>query len=183
MKLILFWLLIWSANCVIIYTNGTNQNSTFDTTETKLYVPVATLSTQDNAKLLPQLKSSFKRIINWDKYLSKLELIAQHPNLNHLLESRFQGVNRLFVLAFEKDAQRTSNKGGYLANVEINDYNVIIDEKNYFDKPVINNEITYENIRKFVTRQGDDYTTGCLYVVVKNQILLQKEEVSGILSN
>ena len=147
------------------------------------YVPVATLSTQDNAKLLPQLKSSFKRRINWDKYLSKLELIAQHPNLNHLLESRFQGVNRLFVLAFEKDAQRTSNKGGYLANVEINDYNVIIDEKNYFDKPVINNEITYENIRKFVTRQGDDYTTGCLYVVVKNQILLQKEEVSGILSN
>ena len=147
------------------------------------YVPVATLSTQDNAKLLPQLKSSFKRIINWDKYLSKLELIAQHPNLNHLLESRFQGVNRLFVLAFEKDAQRTRNKRGYLANVEINDYNVIIDEKNYFDKPVINNEITYENIRKFVTRQGDDYTTGCLYVVVKNQILLQKEEVSGLLSN
>ena len=127
MKLILFWLLIWSANCVIIYTNSKNQNL-----KQNFYIPVATLSTQDNAKLLPQLKLSFKRIINWDKFLSKLELIAQHPNLNHLLESSFQGVNRLFVLAFEKDAQRTSNKRGYLANVEINDYNVIIDEKKLF---------------------------------------------------
>ena len=56
-------------------------------------------------------------------------------------------------------------------------------KKNYFDKPVIHNGITYKNIRKIVTGQGDDYTTGCLYVVVKNRILLQKEEVSGILSN
>ena len=56
-------------------------------------------------------------------------------------------------------------------------------KKNYFDKPVIHNGITYKNIRKIVTGQGDDYTTGCLYVVVKNRILLQKEEISGILSN
>ena len=89
------------ANCVIVSANGANQNATFTITETGLYVPVVTLSTQDNAKLLSQLKSGFKRTINWNKYLSKL-LLAQNPNLNHLVEASFQGVNRSFVLAFEK---------------------------------------------------------------------------------
>ena len=56
----------WSVNCVIIYTNVPNQRATFAITETKLYVPVVTLSTPDNAKLLPQLKSGFKRTINWN---------------------------------------------------------------------------------------------------------------------
>ena len=67
-----------------------NQNATFTITETKLYVPVVTLSTQDNAKLLTQLKSGFKITINWNKYLSKPELIAQDPNLNHLVDPSFQ---------------------------------------------------------------------------------------------
>ena len=82
-------------------------------TETNLYVSVVSLSTQDNAKLLPQLKSGFKRTISWNKYLSKPELLAQNANLNHLIEPSFQGVNRLFVLAFEHDndnEQRISNK-------------------------------------------------------------------------
>ena len=57
-------ILIWSANCVIVYTYIAYQGATFEITETKLYVPVVTLSTQDNAKLLQQLKSGFKRIIN-----------------------------------------------------------------------------------------------------------------------
>ena len=119
----------WSANCVIIYTNVANQNPTFEITETKLYVPVVTLSTQDNAKFLPQLKSGFKRTINWNKYLAKPELLAQNPNLNHMIEPSFQGVNRLFVSAFENHAQRASNKRYYLPNVEIKDYNVMIDGK------------------------------------------------------
>ena len=131
-------ILTWSANCVLIYTNVANQNPTFEITETKLYVPVVTLSTQDNAKLLPQLKSGFKRTISWNKYLAKPELLAQNPNLNHLIEPSFQGVNRLFVLAFENDAQRTSNKRYYIPNVEIKDYNVMIDGKNLFDQPVKN---------------------------------------------
>ena len=76
----------WSANCVIIYTNVANQNPTFEITETKLYVPVVILSTQDNAKLLPQLKSDFKRTISWNKYLSKPDLLPKNPNLNHLIE-------------------------------------------------------------------------------------------------
>ena len=102
-------ILTWSANCVIIYTNVENQNPTFEITETKLYVPVATLSTQDNTKLLQQVKSGFKRTINWNKYLSKPELLAQNPNLNHLVEASFQEVNRLsFFLAFEDNVQLTS---------------------------------------------------------------------------
>ena len=132
--------LTWSANCVIIYTDVANQNTTFAITETKLYVPVATLSTQDNAKLWRQLESSFKRTINWNKYLSKPELLAQNPNLNILVEPSFQEVNTLFVLASENDAQKTSNKRYYLPNVEIKDYMLWL----------------MENIRKIATGQGDD---------------------------
>ena len=152
----------WSAGCVIIYTDVANQNPTCTITETNLGVPVVTLSTQDNAKLLPQLKSGFKRTITWNKYLSKPELLAQNANLNYLIERSFQGTNRRFVLAFENDAQRTSNKGYYIPNVEIKDYNIMIDGKNFFDKPVKNDRVTNENIRKIATGQGDDYTTGCL---------------------
>ena len=90
-----------------------------------------TLSTQDNAKLLQQSKSAFKRVINWNKYLSKPELLAQNPNLNHLVKQSFQGVNRLFALAFENDDQRTSAKRYYLPNVEIKDYNIIINGETF----------------------------------------------------
>ena len=126
-------ILTWSAGCVIIYTDVANQNPTFTVTETNLYVPVVTLSTQDNAKLLPQLKSGFKRTINGNKYLSKPKLLAQNTNLNYLTEPSFQEINRLFVLAFENDAQRANNRRYYFPNVEIKYYNVIIDGKNFFD--------------------------------------------------
>ena len=90
-------ILTWSADCVIIYTNVADQIPTFTVTESYLYVLVVTLSTQDNAKLLLQLKSGFKRTISWNKYLSNPELLPQDPNLNHLIEPSFQGVNRLCV--------------------------------------------------------------------------------------
>ena len=93
--------------------------------------------------------------------MSKPELLAQNPNLNHLVEPRFQGVIRLFVLAFGNDAQRTSNKRYYLPKVEIKDYNIMIDGKDFFDHPIKNDKRAYENIRKIATGQGDDYTTGC----------------------
>ena len=121
-----------------------------------------TLSTQENTKFLQQLKSGFKRVINWNKYLSKPELLAQNPNLNHLIEPSFQGVYRLFVLAFENDDHRTSNERYYLPTVEIKDYNIMINGENFFDQPIKNNKITYENIRKIARGQGDDYITGCL---------------------
>ena len=82
-------ILNWSANCVIIYTDVANQVYKFTITETNLYVPAVTLSTQDNAKLLPQLKSGFKRTISWNKYLPKPELLPQNANLHHLIEPSF----------------------------------------------------------------------------------------------
>ena len=129
--------LTWSRDCVTIYSNVNNQNPTFTITERNLYVPVVTLSTQDNSKLLPQLKSGFKRTISWNKYLAKPESLAQNLNLNHLIEPSFQSLNRLFVLVFEHDNNnndwRTSNKRYYILNVEIKDYNAMIDrEKTFF---------------------------------------------------
>ena len=76
-------ILTWSSTYVITDSNGAG---TFEINDTKLYVPVVTLSTQENAKLLQQLRSGFKRVINWNKYLSKPELLAQNTNLNHLVE-------------------------------------------------------------------------------------------------
>ena len=131
-------------------------------TETNLYVPVVTLSTQDNAKLLPQLKLGFKRTITWNKHVPKSELLAKNWNLNNLIEPSFHRVNRLFVLALGDDAPRTSKKKYCTPNLEIKDYNVRIDGKKFFDKPIKNNKVTYENITKIATDQGDDYTTGFL---------------------
>ena len=164
----------WSANCVIISNNVANKVPTFTITETNFYVPVVTLSTQDNAKLLPQLKSGFKRTISWNKYLANPELLAQIANLNHLTEPSFQGVYRLFVLAFENDAQKISNKR-YIPNVEIKDYNATIDGKNVFDQPVKSDKVTYENIRKIATGQGDDYTTGYLLDYTYLKKILQND--------
>ena len=155
-------ILTWSSTCVLISTAIQNQAAIFAITDTKLYVPVVTLSTQENTKFLQQLKSGFKRVINWNKYLSKPELLAQNPNLNHLVEPSFQGVNRLFVLAFENDNDRTSDDEYYLPTVEIKDYNIVINGENFFDQPIKNNNITYDDIRKIAIGQGDDYTTGCL---------------------
>ena len=155
-------ILTWSSTCVLIATGNSNKVATFPITDTKLYVPVVTLSTQENTKFFQQLKSGFKRVINWNKYLSKPELLVQNPNLNHLVEPSFQGVNRLFVLEFENDDDRTSHYEYYLPNVEIKDYNIVINGENFFDQPIKNNKVTYENIRKIATGQGDDYTTGFL---------------------
>ena len=110
----------------MIYANVENQVPTFAITESNLYVPV--VSTQDNVKLLTQLKSDFKRAISWNKYLSKPELLAQNLDSNHLVEPSLQGVYRLFVLALKNDAQRASNKRYYVPNVEIKNYNVMMEK-------------------------------------------------------
>ena len=151
-------ILTWSKDCVITNSTGAGK---FKITETKLYVPVVTLLTRDNAKLLQQLKSGFKRTINWNKYESNIKTFAQNSYLNHLINPSFQGVNRLFVLSFEDEDDRTSHSTYYLLKVEIKDYNVMIDGKNVFDQPINSMTKTYENIRKIIIAQGDDYTTGC----------------------
>ena len=79
-----------------------------------------------------------------------------------MVQPRFQGINRLFVLSFENDVQRISKKRYYLPNVEIKGYNVMIDGKNIFYQPVKNDKITYDNIRKIASGQGNGYTTGSL---------------------
>ena len=86
-------ILTWSPSRVITNSNGEGK---FKITDTNLYVPVVTLSTDDNEKLFQQLRSGFKRVINWNKYLSRPALLAQNPNLNYLIYPSFQGVNRLF---------------------------------------------------------------------------------------
>ena len=134
----------------------------FAITDKKRYAAVVTLSAQDNEKLLQQLKTGFKRTINWNKYQSEPTLQTWSPYVNYLINPSFQGVNRLFLSLFENDAHQLSYKRYFLLTVEIKDYNVMIDEKDFFDQPVKNDFITYENIRKIATSQGDNYTTGCL---------------------
>ena len=129
-----------SKDCIIISSEGEGK---FAITETKLYVSIVTLSTQDNAKLLQQLKSGFKRIINWNKYESSPKTYAQNRYLNHLINPSFQGVNRLFVLSFENEDQRKSHSTYYLPKVEIKNCNVMIDAKNFFDQPVNSMAKTY----------------------------------------
>ena len=136
----------WLPTCVISSATGKTK---FKITETKLYIPIVTLSTQDNAKL----KSGFKRIINWNKYESNIKTVAQNRYLNNLINPSFQRVNRLFVLSFEKENDRTSHSTYYLPKVEIRNYNVMIDDKNVFDQPINSMIKTYENIRKIATGQ------------------------------
>ena len=82
-----------------------------------------------------------------------------NPYLDYLTDRSFQGVNRLLVLSFKNTTDRTVHTKYYLPTVEIKDYNVMIDEQNFFDQTVKNNLRTYDNIQKIVTGQGDDYTT------------------------
>ena len=100
------FILTWSANCVIT-NDAANQATIFAITDTKRYVSVVTLSTQDNAKLLQQLKSGFKSTINWNKYHLKIKALnASNSYLDFLIDPSFQGVNRLFVLPFNANDRR-----------------------------------------------------------------------------
>ena len=126
-------ILTWSKDSVISSVTGETK---FKRTETRLYVVVVTLSLQDNAKLLQQLKSVFNRTINWNKYQSDPKTHAQNRHLNHLFNPSFQGINILFVLSFENEDDRTTHSNYYLPKVEIKDYNVLIDGKNFFDQPI-----------------------------------------------
>ena len=141
-------ILTWSKDCVI--TNSAGEGK-FAITETKLYLPIVTLSTKDNEKLLQQLKSGFEKIISWNKYESITKTFAQNRYLNYLVSRSFQGVNRLFVLSFENENDRTSHSTYYLLKVEVKDYNVMIDGRKFFDQPINSMSKTYGNIRKIAT--------------------------------
>ena len=113
-----------------------NRRKKFAVTQTKLYVSVLALSTEDNAKLLQQLKSNFKRKITWNKYESSIKKFAQNRYFNYVINPSFQGVKRLFVLCFQNEDHKTSHSTYYFANVEIKYYNVVIDGRNFFDQPI-----------------------------------------------
>ena len=122
------------------------QGAIFLITDTKIYVPVLTVSTQDNAKLLEQLRSGFKRTINWNKYQPKISTERQNQYLDFLIDPSFQGVNRVFVLSFEDEEQKTRYKRYYLPIVRIKSCNVVIDVQNFFDQPVKHRLMTYDSI-------------------------------------
>ena len=133
----------------------------FEITDCKLYVPVVTLSAENDNKLLEQLKSGFRITIKWNKYISQMSNQNKNNNLNYLIDPTFSNVNRLFVLSFENEDDRTSYYKYYLPSVEIKDYNVLIDGNAFFELPIKNIEETYEKIT-LITDHSGYYTRGNL---------------------
>ena len=133
----------------------------FEITDCKLYVPVVTLSAENNNKLLEQLKSGFRRTIKWNKYMSQMSNQNRNNNLNYLIDPTFSNVNRSFVLSFENEDDRTSYYKYYVPSVEIKDYNILIDGNAFFELPVKNIEETYEKITQITDHSGY-YTRGNL---------------------
>ena len=117
-------------------------NAIFKITDTKLYVPVVTLSTKDDNNFLEQLKSGFKRTIKWNKYRSEMTNQTKTNHLNNLIDPTFTKVNRLFVLLFKNEEGRTSFSKYYGPKVEITDFNALINGKSFFDVPVKNKKHT-----------------------------------------
>ena len=134
----------WTRNCVLSIADGNGGDVSFKITETKLYVPIVTLTTKDNVDLTKQLNEGFKRSVYWNKYVSKIETKAADNNnvTRFLLDASFQGVNRLFVLAFNNidndvnEVKRNSYKKHFLPRVDITKYNVLIDGRNFYDQPI-----------------------------------------------
>ena len=124
--------LAWSANCVItslekrLVTAAQGDNpavddnsptdATFTITGCKLYIPVVTLSAE-NDKHLEQLKTGFKRTSKWNKYRSEMSHQATNNHLNYLIDPAFTKVNRLFAMSFENEEDRTSYSKYYVQNV------------------------------------------------------------------
>ena len=87
-----------------------------------MYVPVVTLPTQDNNKFLEQLRTGFKRTIKWNKYRSEMTNQTKNNNFSYLIRPTFTKANRLFVLSFKNEEERTSFSEYYTPNVEIKLY-------------------------------------------------------------
>ena len=156
----------WNDHCVLVgRAFRANQNPpvaaipainspkdvTLKITDCKLYVPVVTLSTE---KLFEMLKSGFKRTVRWNKYMSYISNQAKNSNLNYLIDPTFEKVNRLFVLSFENEDERTAYYKYYLPNLEIKNYNGLIDGNPFFELPVKNIEETYEKILQISDDNG-----------------------------
>ena len=130
----------WIEDCILSSAGNTAK---FAITDTKLHVPIVTLSTKDSASLAKQLNEGFKRSVYWNSYETKpAKVIEQGKNIYELLNASFQGVKRLFVLAYfiadggNDEAGIKSNKKYFLPRGEIKNYNVLIDGRNFYDQPI-----------------------------------------------
>ena len=157
----------WTEHSII---SNANTATTFQITKNELYVPVVTLSTENNNKLTNLLSEGFKRSVIRNEYKTKIETVRQNDNnfKRTLLDASYSGVNRLFAMGFNNsNIKRNSNdplshRRYYLLRMEIKDYNVLIDGRNFYDQN-INNSITRHNeLLKLTTGKSEDYTTGCL---------------------
>ena len=163
----------WNKNCVItsleerqidagppVVRDNSPTGAALAIIDCKLYIPVVTLSKDDEIKLLTNLKSGFKREIIWNKYRSQMTTEAINNNLNMLIDPTFTNVNRLFVLAYQNVDDRYSHDEFYLPKVIVKDYNVIIDKLAFFDLPIKTEEEAYEKIIDI--SRNNEYTTGNL---------------------
>ena len=107
---------------------------------------------------MSQLLLHHKRTTKWNKYRSEITNETKTNHLNYLIDPTFIKVNRLFVLSFENEEDRTSFSKYYVPKVEIKDFNVLIHGKSFFDVPVKNNEEAYEKIMNI--SKNNDYKTG-----------------------
>ena len=133
--------------------------------DTKLYAPVVTLSKEDNKDFIEQQNKGFQRYIYWNEY--KTKEINEDADANVFkytnLDPSFQGVNRLFVMAYNRaNGQPTKNgqRKYYLPRMSLNKYNVIIDGRNFYDSPIESDIEKYRELKKVMTGKGEDYTTG-----------------------
>ena len=161
----------WDKNCVIPNLEkrliGTTANrddfptgATLAINDFKLYIPVVTLSKDDEIKLLTNLKSGFTREIEWNKYRSQMFTEEENNNLNILIYPTFTNVNRLFLLAYQTAGDRHSYSQFYLPKVMVKDFNVVIDKLAFFDLPIKTEEEAYEKI--IGINRNNEYTTGNL---------------------
>ena len=139
--------------------------ATFAITDIKLYVPIVTLKTEDNAKLSKLLNEGFKRSIYWNKYKIIFKNYNNKDYIRERLDASFQGVNRLFVLAYahgDDVANENSYRRYFLPRLKIKNYNIEIDGRNFYDQSINDLIKQYDEVKKISTGQGDDYATGCL---------------------
>ena len=159
----------WYEKCLL--TAATT--ATFKITDAKLYVPIVTLSIEDNAKLPKLLSDRFKRPVDWNEYkvtpneIVEIAANSEEKYIRELLDSSCQGVKRLFVLAYDNSAGNDqvsvdSYQKYFFPRVKIENYNIEIDGRNFYDQPINDSTKQYDEIRKISTEHGDDYTTGCL---------------------
>ena len=142
------------------------RNSTFTITDSKLYVPVVTLSIEVNAKLTKLLSEGFKRSVYWNKCkVIPNKIYNQNDYIRELLDSSYQGVKILFILAYDNTGNNpvtASSHRYFLPRIKIENYDTEIDGIKFYDQPINDLIKQYDEVRKISTGQGDNYTTGCL---------------------